>query len=116
MRRFASICAIVIVVLAMTAGSAFAAGCGSAPCSSTSCAVKLVSDCPMQGATAIASTCQHAGHQAPADVTSPQRVADPGVAAVVAIPVPRLAIAAATADGLKADARGAPHLTAVIRI
>ena len=117
-KRVATIFATTVLVLVMTTGSAFALSCTSASCAkSMSCSSAVAMPCPMQGAMAmLQSICDHDAQRLPGDVATTQRVADPVALAGTTAPAVTLATLAAPAAPPPLDARGAPHLTAVIRI
>jgi hypothetical protein len=111
---------IVVVVLAMTAGPAFASVCSGPDCGpAMACTMAATPSCPMlDGSALVHGTCGHpmdgasrdaasvpSGHHEAGFVVSP--LGDLGSRASVALSACVLPLA---------DARGAPHLTAVIRI
>lgn len=120
MKRFAAIVAVATLVLTMSVGTAYAGVCVGMDCSEMTwtCAEAGTPACPDMGgdAPALHDACQH----------GPEREADEAVAvtpaleqALVADPLPltepELPQGIAPASSAP-DARGAPHLTAVIRI
>lgn len=118
MKRSAAIVTIVVVVLAMTAGPAFASVCAATRCGQTTgCALADSPSCPMRtGAPTAGATCpqpmDHGTREAVPAQSAPS-------AAMAVAPLPALSDPAALFGGGAmplADARGAPHLTAVIRI
>lgn len=119
MRRFAAIVTIAVVVLALTAGPAFASVCAGAACGPAMvCATGATPACPMEnGATMAHAACGHPMDRGSRDVASTQSAPDPGLAAAPHAGVvvqPARPLPAATFPMV--DARGAPHLTSVIRI
>jgi hypothetical protein len=128
MKRFVAILTTAVLVLAMSAGPAFAYTCsgdacctgpGCAPTATPSCQPAFIPACPMTGGgQAVTNTgCMHGDRHEPLSTTIVQ--ADEGPVAVsvsaVAFPGARL-LAALHCEGFAPDARGAPHLTTVIRI
>jgi hypothetical protein len=117
-KRLAAIVTIAVVVLAMTAGPAFASVCAATDCGvSMTCSLAASPLCPMRtGAPILGAACpqpmDHGVREAvPVQPTPP--------AALAATPLQAVAGTAALAGSAAtplADARGAPHLTAVIRI
>src|ERR1035437_5616048 len=117
-KRVATIFATTVLVLVMTTGSAFALTCTSASCSmAMSCESAVAAKCPMQGAmTMLQSNCDHPSTRPPGDVATTQRAFDPLTLATAITPAIVTANGAVQAGPPPQDARGAPHLTAVIRI
>ncbi len=120
MKRFAAIVTIAVVVLAMSAGTAFASVCvGSACGRSMVCSLATTAACPMEnGALMSHSSCDHQPGSGIRDVVAPQPQGSE-YALVVVTPGPvlaPLALSGVSSALLAPDARGAPHLTSVIRI
>lgn len=128
MKRLVAIVTTALLVLAMSAGTAFAYSCsgdacctgsGCAPAASPSCEPSVVPACPMAGGgQAVGNTgCMHGEQHEPFGATSAQTDEAPVAlsASAVAVPGARL-LAALHCEGFAPDARGAPHLTTVIRI
>lgn len=120
MKRFAAIVTVVVVVLAMSAGTAFANVCvgGSCDGSMALCSAGASAVCPMGGGFAIARPgCDHGLDKGAREAVFAQTGTDRVVgvlAPLAAVPDP-VTVSAALASPA-ADARGAPHLTIVIRI
>jgi hypothetical protein len=121
LKRFGVIIVVAVVVLAIGAGPAFASLCAGATCRpmmaramtmsvSTSCETKT-------GVSMPTAACPLASGQAARDVVSNQAGPD---LALAAVPLARLVVPPATVVGVGVtpliDARGAPHLSSVIRI
>ena len=119
MRRFLAVITIAVVVLAMTAGPAFASVCAGSRCGMVMvCAPASTAACPMDSGTAMLhSLCAHQADHSSRDIISVQPGPD-GVAAVVPLAgaayLPPMPLGTGTFP--LADARGAPHLTSVLRI
>jgi hypothetical protein len=119
LKRFAAIVTIVVVVLAMSAGTAFANVCASGACDGrmTVCSETASTACPMDGGVATVghTSCEHTTDRTTGDVASGQ-TAEHAVASAP-LTLPAVAASGGPASVSPAtDARGAPHLTAVIRI
>jgi len=119
LRRFVSVITIAVVVLAITAGPAFASVCAGSVCGTVMVCAPATSDaCPMESGSPMAhSLCTHQADHGSRDVVSVQPAPD---SAVAVVPVNGAVIFAVRPLGAGtfalADARGAPHLTSVIRI
>jgi hypothetical protein len=117
-RRFAAIVTIAAVVLAMTAGPAFASACAATGCGPAMACSQLASPtCPMRtGAPTAHTSCPQPMDHGTRDAVSVQPARATGLAGTpfqaATDPVTHIGCSAP----LFADARGAPHLTAVIRI
>ena len=118
MKRIAVIVTLACLVVAMTTGSAFVRACADDACGdSMVCAPGIVQTCPMgDGETMQHSACDH-GPQAQAHEAVS---ADPGHApaalpAQALITRPVLELRGLFRSPRAPDARGAPHLSAVIR-
>ncbi len=128
MKRLVAILTTALLVLAMSAGPAFAYSCsgdacctgaGCAPKASPSCEPSIVPACPMAGGGRAVSNagCMHGGEHEPYGATSARADAAPAALSVSAVAVPGARLLAALhCEGFAPDARGAPHLTTVIRI
>lgn len=119
MRRFAAIITIAVVVLALTAGPAFASVCAGTSCGPVMvCATSNTPSCPMENGVPMAhASCGHPVDRGSRDVASTQPAQEAALAStplsgVFVPPVKQLLTAAHPLS----DARGAPHLTSVIRI
>jgi hypothetical protein len=119
MRRLGAIATIAIVVLALAAGPAFASACPGVACGAPAgCSVSVSPPCPMQaGAATARTTCGHVMDRIGRDAV-PTRSGPVTDLATVAVagPATRPAVAPGAVRSPLADARGAPHLTSVIRI
>jgi hypothetical protein len=120
LKRFAAIVTIVVVVLAMSAGTAFANVCAGGTCTGNAmiCPQIGTTACPMADGAAMAhSACGHPVDRGARDLVSGQTNTEH---AVVSTPLAVLPASVAPSDVASAlpapDARGAPHLTTVIRI
>ncbi len=128
MKRFVAIVTVAVLVFASSAGTAFAYSCtGDRCCSGAACAPTptpecgptAVPDCPMTngGQTARNAGCMHGVQRQPLGATSAS--ADQSFAAVCVSAAPLLGVrllGPLTRAPFAPDARGAPHLTSVIRI
>ena len=119
MKRFVAIVTIALLVLAMTAGTAFATVCVGTACGDVMvCAPTTSVSCPMDNGQSMRhSSCDHTAQVQSRDAMP----TDPGhatfMAAVQATPIPAPNLIGRLLPGAHAsDARGAPHLTAVLRI
>ena len=119
MRRFLSIITIAVVVLAITAGPAFASVCAGNMCGEVMVCTPVTSTaCPMESGTPMMhALCNHTVDHGSRDAVSVPAGVD-AVVAVTALPGSVIGPQAPLGVGtvLRADARGAPHLTSVIRI
>jgi len=118
-KRFASILTIAIVILAITAGPAFAAVCAGAQCAPMMvCATSSTPSCPMKSdAPTARSSCAHPMEKATGDAVQSKAGFEHAPAVVPARGiVVRPATSGRVATHSVADARGAPHMTSVIRI
>jgi hypothetical protein len=110
---------IVVVVLAMSAGPAMASVCAGADCGPAMvCDRAFTPDCPMvSGAFMSHGDCEHPAERGAIVGLSHQAGPEFGLAgaALPGVVTPPAAIMSVSASPL-ADARGAPHLTSVIRI
>jgi len=119
LKRFAAIVTIAVVVLAMTAGPAMASVCAGSQCGEAMvCDQAYTPQCPMQnGAVMSHGDCGHSADRSAAATVSNQAGPDFGL---VGAPLPGALVPPTAALGMSAfalaDARGAPHLTSVIRI
>ncbi|HEY5277695.1 MAG TPA: hypothetical protein VIK38_14400 [Coriobacteriia bacterium] len=120
MKRLVSIVTLVVVVLAFSAGPAFTSVCSGSDCGPAMvCEMAATPACPMlNGAPLIHGTCGHPMGGADQDAASvPTGHHEPVLAvAPLAGSTVRLSTAPCAWVLPLADARGAPHLTAVIRI
>jgi hypothetical protein len=119
MKRFAAMVTIVVLVLAMSAGTAFANVCPGGTCDGRMmvCAPASSTACPMGGGAVMThSGCSHSDDTGARDVVSPQTGLEFGVVSAPLAVVPPLAGPSGLASLLPMrDARGAPHLTTVSR-
>ena len=119
MKRFAAIVMIVVVVLAMSVGTAFASVCVGGSCDGRMlCPTGASISCPMaDGGAMLHSSCDHRADVSAKDAVSAAAGADhyAVTSALYATPVP-CALSGASSALIVQDARGAPHLTTVIRI
>jgi hypothetical protein len=119
LKRFAAMTMIAVVVLAMTVGPAFASVCAASQCGPVMpCEMAASPDCPMRtGVTLTHSDCTHAPDGRFGDLVSSQSGPESGLAAapLSGAVAPPAAILSGSMLPL-VDARGAPHLTSVIRI
>ncbi len=119
MKRFVAIVTIALLVLAMTAGTAFASVCVGSACGDVMiCAPTASVSCPMDsGQTMQHSSCDHTAQAQPRDATPTESGHATFMAAVQVTPIPATSLVGRAHPGaLAADARGAPHLTAVLRL
>jgi hypothetical protein len=115
-KRLLVISLLVVVVLAMTVSTAFASTCGSGCTSAMACNVTLSGACPMSAPSALSPSCSHPDQRQGREASALQHQ-QPGATAVTVtsgFAAPPTCKFASTP--LAPDARGAPHLTAVIRI
>jgi hypothetical protein len=117
-KRFAAIVTIAIVVLAMTAGPAFASACAATECGSAmGCALAASPACPMRtGAPTARSTCPQPMDHGVREAVPVQPAPVVALVGTQSLAAAGSATLAGCSAPLLADARGAPHLTAVIRI
>lgn len=122
MKRFVSIVMIALVVLAMSAGTAFASVCIAPSCAGTMrCdlgATSLHMGMEMPPSTGIQARCNMGAQRTSSDIVAPQSHAErpePAVAAPAPVLAPIVGSPAAVAF-VPAGARGAPHLSAVLRL
>jgi hypothetical protein len=122
LKRFVVMFAVVALVFAVSAGPAFASACACADCalSRMPCSVAPVAACtmPMVHTACVSSspcgtTVDRALHESTAAETGFQHGAVAQAVVVQAVPAAR---ACALLCIVTADARGAPHLTALLRI
>ena len=119
MKRFAAIVTIAVVVLAMTAGPAMASVCAGSQCGEAMvCDQAYTPQCPRQnGAVMAHGDCGHSADRTVTGVVSNQAGPDFGL---VGAPLPGALVPPTAALGVGAfplaDARGAPHLTSILRI
>lgn len=119
MKRFAAIVTIVVVVLAMSAGTAFASVCAGGTCASITmvCSEAGTASCPMGVTQMLHSSCAHPMDRGSHDgVASTQTVDQAVVSSFFAQPAAGPVLRALVPASAAVDARGAPHLTSVIRI
>jgi hypothetical protein len=119
LKRIGAIATIVLVVLAMTAGTALASVCAGSDCGpAMKCESMFTDSCPMaNGAPVLQDACGHPMTPVYRDAVSAPVAHEHGVAASpIAGAVVRPATIAASWAPLLVDARGAPHLTSVLRI
>jgi hypothetical protein len=120
MRRFVAIATIVLLVLAMTAGTAFANVCTGSTCSDPMLRPSVASkSCPTDaGQSTRHFSCNHTAQAEPRDnATLAQSGHDTFVSAARATVVPpALSLVGLPREVQASDARGAPHLSVVIRI
>ena len=117
MRRFVAILTIVLLVLAMTAGTAFANVCSGSACDGAMlCAPTTSMSCPMgTGQSMQHSSCDHTAAQLREATPT-----EPGhpiyVTSVQALTIASVRLLGSLPSATHApDARGAPHLSAVSR-
>lgn len=118
LKRLLSILTIAVVVLAVTAGPAFASVCAGTMCGEVMlCSPTTTSACPMESGPMMHSLCTHGADHGSHDVVVTSPAPQHGLPST-----PLEGTAQGTATLLRsglcplADARGAPHLTTVIRI
>jgi hypothetical protein len=119
LKRFAAIVTIAVVVLALSAGTAFASVCAGGSCGEAMvCPPSTSTACPMEtGQVMTHSSCDHQADQGARDSVNPQVSHESAVVSTVLAVVPTTPILRGIVAAMAApDARGAPHLTAVIRI
>jgi hypothetical protein len=120
LKRFAAIVTIVVVVLAMSAGTAFASVCVGMTCSTQAmvCSESASTSCPMENGAAMAhASCGHQLDRGARDAVSGQVGPEYAVVGTPIAVLPADTVVRGLASMLPAsDARGAPHLTTVIRI
>lgn len=117
MRRFVAILTIALLVLAMTAGTAFANVCTGNVCDGAMlCAPTSSVSCPMGiGQSMQHSSCDHTAEQL-REATPTQPGHDVFVAtAPLAVVPPAPLLGRLALEGHATDARGAPHLSVVVR-
>jgi hypothetical protein len=119
LRRFAVIATIALVVLTLGVGPAFASVCTAVACGpAMACPQAASPACPMKtGAPVARGACGHPMDHGSRDVVSSTPTPDRGlaVAPIPGLVVPAVAVLSSGAFPL-ADARGAPHMTAVLRL
>lgn len=120
LKRIAAIVVITALILTMSVGSAYAAACVGMVCSPSSVAHPMMptSACPeMGGETAVMhGVCDHHGGSSASTAVAVQPAMSEAVAAQgVPAPLATRQVRAPRAS-VSGDARGAPHLTSVIRI
>jgi len=121
MKRFAAIVTIAVVIFTMSVGTAFASVCAMGEtCGGEvmACEMSAPAACPMGGGQVMThGGCDHSTDGVARDSVSLQPVHEKAAIATSLVVVPTVPVlrgfVAATAAP---DARGAPHLTAVIRI
>jgi hypothetical protein len=119
LKRFAAIVTIVVVVLAMSAGTAFASVCVGSTCGrDMTCPVATSPSCPMDNGAAMShSACDHQVNATAHDaLAAQQQVGTQAVATALGVVPAPIALYGASSALPAPDARGAPHLTTVIRI
>jgi hypothetical protein len=119
LRRFLAVITIAVVVLAITAGPAFASVCAGSMCGTVMVCAPVTTDaCPMESGSPMMHTlCTHQADHGSRDVVAVPSAPDSTLAVVPlvgAVIFPATPLGAGTFP--LADARGAPHLTTVIRI
>jgi len=117
LRRFVAILTIVLLVLAMSAGTAFASVCTGSACDGAMlCAPTTSMSCPMGGGQSMQhSSCDHTAQQV-RDATPTEPGHDIYVTVAPAPVVPTAGFLGGLPVRFHApDARGAPHLSVVIR-
>jgi hypothetical protein len=117
MRRFVAIVTIAMLVLAMSAGTAFASVCTGGACGRVMlCAPTTSMACPMDSGVSMQhSTCDHTAQQV-REATPTQAGHDIFVVSVPALTIPSLHVLGGLFAATHApDARGAPHLSMVSR-
>lgn len=119
MKRFAAIATIALVVLTLGVGPAFASVCTAVACGPTMACPQAASPaCPMKtGAPVARGACGHPMDHGSRDVVSNTATPDHGLAVtpISGVIPPAVAVLTSAAFPL-ADARGAPHMTAVLRL
>ncbi len=119
MKRVAAIAVIAALMLTMSVGTAFAGTCVGIACSSSpwKCADSAKVACPTGASDAsLHSGCHHAPERDVKDAVGVQSALDHALPAGPVAAVDPAALLGAAARPSAPDARGAPHLTAVIRI
>jgi hypothetical protein len=118
MRRIAAIITIAVVVLAMTAGPAFASACVATECGpAMACSLVASPTCPMRtGAPMVQTSCPQPMDHGTREAVSVQPTPPASMVGTAFQAAASPATLAGSGAPLLADARGAPHLTAVIRI
>lgn len=118
MKRIALIVTLSFLVVAMTTGSAFARACADDVCGdSMVCAPGIVQTCPMgDGQTMQHAQCDHEAEAQSRDAVSASPDRTPAALPVqAAIVRPVLELKGLFRSSRAPDARGAPHLSAVMR-
>jgi len=117
LRRFVAILTIALLVLAMTAGTAFANVCSGSACDGAMlCAPTSSVSCPMDAGQSMRhSSCDHTAEQL--REATPTQLGHPiYVTFVQALSIPSVRLLGGLSSATHApDARGAPHLSAVSR-
>ena len=119
MKRFAAIVTIAVVVLTLGVGPAFASVCTAVACGpAMACPQAASVNCPMtSGAPVARGACGHPMDHGSRDVvsspTAPDRVL--AVTPMSGLAAPDVAVLGVRALPL-VDARGAPHMSAVLRL
>ena len=129
MRRVLTIALVAALVLVLSAGTAFASACAVAPCDAMrattapmadhGCAPKLVTKhCETRTPAAMRAVCNMQAGQRTGDSSSvPSTAPDISSAALTGMLAPAIVHGSSAVPApLAADSRGAPHLSAVIRI
>jgi hypothetical protein len=106
---------LVVVALAMTAGTAYASTCGGGCAGAMACNAAASGKCPMSAPSTLNPSCAHPSQSVAREASASQPL--PGGSALSAapepaVPCPRVFVSTPRTS----DARGAPHLTSVIRI
>jgi hypothetical protein len=119
-KRIAAIMVVAALILTMSVGTAYAAACAGMVCSPSGMAKPMmgVAVCPeMAGQNAVMhTTCDHrTGHDTKEAVAVQPSASDAMVAYGLPVP-PAVRSLRAERVSVSGDARGAPHLTSVIRI
>jgi hypothetical protein len=114
-KRLLVISLLVVVVLAMTVGTAFASTCGAGCTDAMACRGAVSGACPMNAPSALSASCAHTDQRQAREASVPQPPAGASALSLTAeLAPPTLCSVAPQAPA--PDARGAPHLTSVIRI
>jgi hypothetical protein len=115
-RRVLLITVVAVLVLVLSAGTAFASACAVAPCDAMKAiaAPMAAAGCPSSG---VRAHCDMQPKQLTSDTSAPRTPPEVSSGVVADVLVPATVFGSSAVPALPAaDARGAPHLTAVIRI
>lgn len=118
MKRIAVIVTLACLIVAMTTGTAFARGCAGDSCGGAMvCAPDVAQTCPMaDGPTMQHSLCDHEAETQARESTTAGPGHAPAALSVEALVIrPVLDFAGPHLSQRAPDARGAPHLSAVMR-